>query len=190
MLIFPDLKLIYIRVPKTGSNSFFHAMKNRHKSVVPNQEELNKRRSWSELPPPRISLYEHFTANQARQLIPKEVWDSYEKIAFVRNPYDWVVSLYDQRGIDSVLGEDESKPFPEFLRNLKLTPFTWFLDGDEKMLIDTIYRMEDIDEVFDKYDCKHLHLMKRKHFARNPVLTDEDREVIKAKFQRELAYYK
>lgn len=36
----------------------------------------------------------HTTAEQARLLLPAEVWDRYHKFAVVRNPWDQVASLY------------------------------------------------------------------------------------------------
>jgi len=40
-------------------------------------------------------LRTHETARHVRRLLPREVFDAYRKIAFVRNPYSWLVSMYE-----------------------------------------------------------------------------------------------
>ncbi|MDH4108866.1 MAG: sulfotransferase family protein [Gammaproteobacteria bacterium] len=40
----------------------------------------------------------HTTASQLRRQLPAEVWDGFFKFAFVRNPWDWLVSTYHYLG--------------------------------------------------------------------------------------------
>ena len=46
--------------------------------------------------PRRIRLREHETALRARRLLPRDVFDSYFKFAFVRNPWSWLVSVWSR----------------------------------------------------------------------------------------------
>ncbi len=142
MHIFHDLKLIYIRVPKTGSSSFFVSMSRTHKVEL---VQIGAR----SLYPPFTTTQGHYGAEMTRTLIDPEIWDSYEKIGFIRHPYPWVVSFYNQPNTDEMFREDNRKPLGEFIWNLKLTPFSWCTDSDGEMLIDTVYRMEDLSTVMD-----------------------------------------
>ena len=186
MHIFHNLKLIYIRVPKTGSSSFIHCMASKHKieKVFLEDSPFSKF-------PPITQTQGHFSAQSTREVIDRKVWDSYEKIGFIRNPYPWICSFYNQPNTDEMFREDNRKPFPEFIENLKLTPFSWFVDEDGKMLIDTVYRLEDIKEVLDGYGCETVHIHQMPKWKDNVSLeiAHQHEKIIKEKFKRELEYY-
>jgi len=186
MWIFHDLKLIYIRVPKTGSSSFIECMSKKHKV----EEVFLKDSPFSKFPP-ITQTQGHFSAQSAREVIDPEIWDSYEKIGFIRNPYGWVASFYNQPNTDGMFLEDNRKPFGEFIENLKLTPFSWFEDDKGEILIDNVYRMEDLSSVMDKYGCEtvHIHKMVKWKDCVTPDDARKYKEIIKKKFRREFEYY-
>ena len=43
---------------------------------------------------PQINLPPHITARELQEELPKNIFDSFLKFAFVRNPWDWQVSSY------------------------------------------------------------------------------------------------
>lgn len=188
MYIFHGLKLIYIRVPKTGSSSFFECMCRKHKVKIvrlkPDQPPLSQF-------PPYTETLGHFGAMTARTLINPKIWNSYEKIGFIRNPFSWVKSFYNQPNTHEMFGEDNRKLFKQFIENLELTPFSWFTDTNGEMLIDTVYRLEDISSVLDKYGCETVHLHKMPISSRRITLeiVKEHEDIIRKKFRREMEYY-
>ncbi len=188
MFIYHSLKMIYTLVPKTGTNSFWRSMKKFHK-----EERLVPEKTEPVFEMESIKHLAHLTARQARTLINKEIWDSYEKVGFVRHPYDWIVSYYNigEKGIIT-LGENAEMPFEEFLQTFRMTPFYWFTDTNGDMLIDTVYRTEDMKKILDKYGCKYKHENKtpeNRQAMTVKMLTKEHKEIIDERFVREWAYY-
>ena len=74
MLISEDKKLVFIHVQKTGGASFSMLLKNN-------------------IPDLKSVLRQHATVREAKEILGDN-WDDYYKIAFVRNPWDRLVSWY------------------------------------------------------------------------------------------------
>ena len=185
MYLFHDLKMIYIKVPKTGTQSFMKCTCH-HK-----HEYLGYNRG-------RFS--EHWTAKQTKNLtvnkqsnekaIDPAIWDSYEKIGFIRHPYTWIRSFYYERLPNHMLHQKRELPYKEYIRAFNIDIFRWFVDDDGKMLIDTVYRLEDFDEIMrNKFNAEPCHIHKTATNDPN-TLNEEDKEIIRAKFPREMEYYK
>ena len=173
MYVFDDLKLIYIRIPKTGSTSFLYAMKKKHRCCFVGDG--------------KGSHSEHYTALTAREkFIRPYIWNNYEKIAVIRHPYDWVVSLYNLKETRTAWGQDNLKPFPEFVQNLDINMFYWLTDARGFQIIDNIYKLED-DILAKKYKIETVHLNQ----TNKPIeLSNTDKECIDEKFWREFKYYR
>ena len=186
MWIFHGLKIIYIRVPKTGSSSFIHCMASKHKM----ETVFLKDSPFSKFPP-ITQTQGHFSAASTREVIDPKVWNSYEKIGFIRHPYPWVASFYNQPNTDEMFREDNRKPFPEFLENLRLTSFSSFTDSEGKMLIDKVYRLEDFSSIMDKYGCETTHIHPMPKWKDNVTEADanQHKDIIIKTFSRELEYY-
>ena len=159
MFIFHELKLIYVIVPGTGSNSFHGPMKQKWECETvlrpkPGHDVWKLQ--------PKIKLYNHFTAEQWRMLIDPEIWESYTKIGFVRHPYMWARSMYRKgsAGVLGAVGIDSSGSFVEYLTDLELTPYSWFIDSKGVNLVDRIYRTEDLSAIGIEYDIKIKHMNK------------------------------
>jgi len=192
MVVYHDLKLIFIRVPKTGTNSFFNAMRrNGYRYEFPRVDEVvNNHDALVYHVPPKIKDYYHFAAIQAKTLInDEEIWETYEKIGFIRHPYDWVVSLYNKKMLHRRINVDKNENFSEFIKCLRVTPFSWFLDEQDKMMINKVYRTEDMNDVLNQYGCEARH-DNRNSGKKHIVFTDENRDLIDTKFYREWKYYK
>ena len=133
---------------------------------------------------------EHYTALQARQFIDPKVWETYTKFGFVRHPYDWITSIYYAK-LNNLLHEDNSKPFSLYLRDLKPTTtiFNWFLDDDGKMLVDDVYRVEDMFDVMkNEFGLKPQR--KNATVGKDILLTEEDKSLIHKHFPHEFEWYK
>ena len=180
MYICHELELIYIRIPKTGSNSFIKSMSTKYELT-----HIDSKKAHSE----------HFTALQTKKYVDAkfegDVWNEYKKIVFIRYPRNWVRSIYCLREIKSACGEDNTKPFSEFVRNLKLTEFSFFTDEFGKVMVDNVYTMErDLETILHKYGVRHSHINKTPLDKLNSVeVTPEDKVIIDEKLRRELEYY-
>ena len=188
MFLFHDFKLIYIIVPGTGSNSFHGGMK----------KVCEK---WEQLKPPKekthpgwqlsggIGHRSHWTAAMAKTFIEPDIWNSYEKISFVRHPYWWARSIYRKGGIKTAVGINNDEPSTRYLEELDKTPYTWFCDKNGELLIDTIYRTEDLAEIAKKYKFDITHNNKTNNAKKELDKTDETAKLLRQKFVREYNHY-
>jgi len=75
-MISHEHKCIFIHIPHTGGTSIEHTLVGEN---------------WFRIDPGT----KHLDCKQAKAIYSK-YWDSYFKFSVVRNPYDWVVALYNQ----------------------------------------------------------------------------------------------
>ncbi len=135
---------------------------------------------------------EHWTALQVRDLLIKDredIWNNYEKIGFVRHPYTWTVSMYHLRETLNMMKEDNTKPFPEFIQNLKMKIYDWFVDENGKCLLDTICKTEDLRAFFAKYGASYKHINGTHPNKPKITMSEDDKDIIDQKFNRELLHY-
>src|SRR3990167_9187928 len=129
MYVCQDRKLVYIRVPKTGSTAFVRSF----------GDALHEDDS------------DHETARNAEQ---RDKWQrcrelGYTTIGFVRHPLAWVRSMHSVCQSQTHWPEyatghyQEDIGLSEFAERIRVTPFDWFT-GANGVLIDKIYRTEDL----------------------------------------------
>jgi hypothetical protein len=102
MIISHDKKFIFIHIPRTGgtviSKSICKSMGiDNWKSFIGEPKRLSPYdhplepegfdRGWKR-------GYKHFTAKEAKKRVGKNMWKSYFKFTFVRNPWDRTISMY------------------------------------------------------------------------------------------------
>lgn len=191
LFVVHSLKLIFIAVPATGSTSFTESINRR----------IGKQSDWAiyhadwQHPArklhPEVILDYHFTAEQARIVIADDsIWNGYEKIAFVREPYAWTRSIWRKLGAtEYAVGIDCTGTYLEFLEKLEKTPYFWFTDSTGKVLVDNIYRTEDLEEVFRKYDLPYRHSNKTPQSQPETERTSEVDGILRKKFWREYKHY-
>lgn len=101
-------KFIFIHVRKTGGTSIVNCLKNQKKFKV---GEFKNDESYG------ISLAHH-TSNQIEKKYPKE-WEKYFTFAFVRNPWDRLVSRYFwSKDTQKVLLPKECSTFKKFVERV------------------------------------------------------------------------
>lgn len=83
MLISHEHEFIFIHIGKTGGTSI--------EKVLCTQLGIDFERTKKD---PDGNWWKHIWAKGMRKQVGKNTWDNYFKFAFVRNPYDMIVSLY------------------------------------------------------------------------------------------------
>lgn len=88
----------------------------------------------------------HIKAREARDRIPREIWDSYYKFTVERNPWDKVLSHYHfvrQR----YKKYDKNISFNEYLNVAELPyNYTKYTDTNGKIIVDRVIRYERLNE--------------------------------------------
>ena len=184
MIIYHDLKLISIRVPGTGSTPFHEQMNkvySRHESIRAAKDHSARKLN-------NIYMPEHFTAAQAKLLIDPQIWKTYEKISFVRHPFWWARSIYRKLDCLNMIGIDVEGSFEQYLRRLDKTPYFWFTDASDCVMLDTIYRTEDLSKIYGKYGLAFKH-SNRAPTRREYDITSDVASLLHEKFAREYVHY-
>jgi len=149
-----------MHVQRTGGASVISSLRSCGVWGTPNKSKLNK--LISRLPikrkPDAIRFRGHDSLPFVQQRLSSEVFNSYMKVAFVRNPYSWLTSMYStyKRGpnhrhhptVAAMSG------FPEYIdweieRN-KRFQHIFLLDQDGRLNINFIGRLETLEDDYKR----------------------------------------
>jgi hypothetical protein len=151
MIISKKHKFIILSVPKTGSTAMQFMFSTMLKGEVNCVYSNNRTKG---------GLRKHITAKELKNNIPG--FDSYKKIAVVRNPWDYVVSwyAYTKRLPEGHKRSSVGKNFNQFLREMKhvwfnypepwrnktwnVTQMSFVANKNNELLVDEIIRFEDM----------------------------------------------
>jgi hypothetical protein len=144
----------------------------------------------------RVRFYNHMRAHQVKRRVSAEVWNSYFKFCFERNPWDRVLSHYAWRcrreprpTLSEFIATDMSR---ELIRR-GIEVYT--IDGH--VAVDRVCRYENLAAELE-FVQKHLNLPERIELPRakgsfradrrhyRDVLSPQDRDTIAAVFRREI----
>ncbi|MCY4304021.1 MAG: sulfotransferase family 2 domain-containing protein [Aestuariivita sp.] len=174
MIISHKLKVIYIRVQKTASTSFEMALSKYcgPEDVITKlgrgQDEIRESLGYcggQNFKEGRYREYkQHHRATVIKNNVPIDIWESYTKIANIRNPYDKMISkYYDEH---QKTKEEDILVFAEWIEKIakKSEWIASFLYGpihiDGKLVIDFCIRyehlIEDIKALETKIACPGL----------------------------------
>jgi len=154
---FPEHNLLFIHIPKTGGTSYEKYMLDKTETRIWGKQDI--------FPDPtlnQISLQHqpYQTVYKYRELLGIEFIDKLKKLAFVRNPYDRIVSdifwlkfntktdsqeeIYDTIRHDYI-GRDD-------LDNHNIPQYKFVTDENGKLIPDiTLLKMENLTEELQKY---------------------------------------
>ena len=145
----------------------------------------------------------HIVASDLIGLIGRDVFDSYFSFAFVRNPWDWLVSLYKYM----LKSADHPKhsfvkglgTFDEFIRwrcarQIRLQK-DFICSKDGKQLVDFVGRFERIDEDFQRICFKigistslpKLNISNTKPYRE--FYTDETRDLVMSAYHPDITFF-
>jgi hypothetical protein len=148
-------KCIFVHLPKVAGQSIEHVFLDLHGlSWQQRAPLLLKPNADPAAGPPRLA---HLKASEYVSCghVSQQLFDSYFKFSFVRNPWDRIVSIYKYLGFTEVM------PFKQFLQTdfkggeqwepqLFVQPqYDFLFDENGKQLVDYIGRFEELQSGFD-----------------------------------------
>lgn len=167
MLISNTHSFIFFHVAKVGGISIRHALspyteEPEYFRIKKPPVEINGK------PNPLYAIWDsaltHATVAQTQKAVP-DIFDKYHKFAFVRNPWDWHVSMYhfllkqkEYRRYEMIQGfgsfkkymewvVTEEKPFPKGATKFQ---HTMLINTDGKIAVDEIGRFENLSSDFNE----------------------------------------
>ena len=160
MVINHDKKFIFIHIPKNGGTSMYKSF-----------GQPSKQYDW------------HIPAKYLRSVVSEEIWNTYYKFAFIRNPWDRLVSLYHFIGERESTGEfnewvttyDDSKdrgarqenggyfgqtaPWDKPVSSARKSQLYYVTDDSGELILDYIYRFEYINRGLWNLVLDHTNML-------------------------------
>lgn len=194
-------KFIFIHIPKTGGTSIERALE-------PNVPLEDPDSHAGHVAGNTLIDGKHWRTQDYQNNFP-ELFDSYFKFMFIRNPWDRMVSRYEWRRFLAPMkfeGERAEKisnqDFKDFLQKQGVEMFEkWcyldlMKDSNGNLLIDFVGRFEnlqnDFDIVCDKIGVPRKQLLNTNHVKRKNYIEyydTEAREMVTQGFQRDIEYF-
>lgn len=145
---------------------------------------------------------QHASATYVRELVDEEIFNKYYKFTFVRNPWDWQVSLYHYM-LQSKRHHQhkliKKMTFEQYIdwrvtHDLKLQSAR-FTDSDGNSLVDFVGRFENLKEEFAKV-CEVLsiefrlpHKNRSNHRAYRDYYNERTRQLVQEGFAKDIALF-
>lgn len=157
MLISYSKKFIFIHIFKTAGTSVTAALE-RH-SYKP--QSLRPRNWRTLLTTPKSQLlcremHKHAPAVEIKQALGSATYDQFFKFSFVRNPWDWLVSLYhyilehpDNEGHQATVAMGSFPKFVESRQGSTKTQLSFLVDQNGEQIVDFVGRFENLQEDFE-----------------------------------------
>lgn len=199
MVISHSKKFIFIHNYKVAGTSMRQALKKYHDQSFLRSPLSHKLKLMLGIYP---SIYSnqfdgHITANELKSKLPSEIFENYFKFGFVRNPWDWQVSLYTymlkdeghyQHEFIKSLGSFENYLQWRVEKELRLQK-RFFYDSEDNLLVDYVGKIEtigdDLDKISEKLglDIQLPHLKKsRKDSSFRQYYTQETIDLVNEAF--------
>lgn len=203
MIISHKYKFIFIHINKCAGSSVTHALspylgeEDIVLGVTPEGEKLST--EWKKT----HGLHKHVKAIKAKKVLGDEIWDSYFKFSFVRNPWDIMVSTYHwwlDTSWDDAKGTGQKikamKNFEEYI----LSPYCrkgdcldFISDKYGNIIVDFVGKQEDLERDF-AYVCGKIGLpnldLPRKNTSEHELYmqyySKETRQLVRQQFTRDI----
>ena len=147
---------------------------------------------------------DHITAQDLRKELPKKVYDTFYKFAFVRNPWDWQVSLYHY------MLQEPSHFHHELIKQMqnfddyiewrvtedKRLQKDFVVDDKEHFIVDFVGKYEHLSRDFS-HVCKTLdlkaclpHINKSLHRDYRSYYSKRTIKIVEEHFKEDIALFK
>lgn len=199
-MISSSKKIIFLHIPKTGGVSVQTALKkysNHSDENLYNKYFHGHHISFLDLKGRMYSDNQH------------KIFNEYNKICVVRNPWDWHVSWYHYLkqtppGSSGYVYEHHlcnSKSFNDYIKWLcgvnktskgkpELNMLDWIIDENEVMIANNIIKFETFNEDLLQYGLTIPHINKSKHKDFRIYYDDETIELVRNKHKRDIEIFK
>ncbi len=195
MLISERIGCIFVHVQKTGGVSIEAVLRRQESSLGVVRPERQGR--------------QHMFAREVRTMAAPQQWDTYYKFAFVRNPWDRLVSWYHmcmqapEPNLFARHVKETSPTFESFVRHtttgiaLRTTfnQFDYVSDDDGNLIVDFVGRYERLREDFAvvrerlKLDHDLPHVNRSSHRNYREYYSDETRDIVAQRFDRDVRHF-
>ena len=168
-----EYKCIFIPVPRTGTTSV--------NKIIPRP------------------FHPHPDILEVKEVIPKKKFDAYFKFAFVRNPWDRVVSLYlrsHQQDFKRFVYSCEMSSSHCVWPRSKKYQLDWLCDESNNLLVDFVGRFENLQNDFN-HVCEEIGLPHQKLGHENKSKAHDYRDyynselidVVYKNFKKDIEYF-
>ncbi len=207
MIISHSRKFVFVHVNKCGGTSMVKALVpylDLERDIVLGGEGFEKQ---SQKYMKEYGIYKHSSAIKIRKFLGEKVWDDYYTFAFVRNPWDKILSTYfwflkTHWGEKGKGGAIRRLPdFTAYVRSkfLDEKSCSWFVYDKEKCIVDDIFRFEEMQKSF-KNVCMNIGIppanlpflnatreMRKESYS--TYYTAETRSIIEEKYAMDMAHF-
>lgn len=149
------------------------------------------------------SFRDHHRAQEIKKVLPENIWDDFFKFGFVRNPWDWQVSLYH------FMLRNKNHHQHQLIKNMKSFDqyIDWrvsfnkhlqkdfFYDSKNKLLVNFVGKFENLEQDFTKI-CEaigiktHLpHDNRTKHEDYHQYYNQKTKDLISQHFREDIKLF-
>ncbi len=156
MLVSYHKKFIFVHIFKTAGTSIADSLARycyRPGSTRPSNWMAYLSTNWKKIH--RMPIKKHATALEIRDSLDRGVFDSFFKFTFVRNPWDWQVSLYhyilehpENRGHEETRRMGSFRNFVLSRVGLTFTQTGCLTDADGNLMVNFVGKFENLDRDF------------------------------------------
>ena len=156
MLISYHKKFLFVHIFKTAGTSITDSLARfcyRPDSTRPSNWMAFFSTNWTKIH--RKPIKKHATATEIRDSLDREIFNSVFKFTFVRNPWDWQVSLYhyilenpENHGYEETMKMGSFRNFVFSREKLSFTQTSCLVDESGNLLVDFVGKFENLDEDF------------------------------------------
>jgi len=156
MLISYHKKFLFVHIFKTAGTSITDSLARfcyRPDSTRPSNWMAFFSTNWTKIH--RKPIKKHATATEIRDSLDREIFNSVFKFTFVRNPWDWQVSLYhyilenpENHGYEETMKLGSFRNFVFSREKLSFTQTSCLVDESGNLLVDFVGKFENLDQDF------------------------------------------
>ncbi|MFH0944623.1 MAG: sulfotransferase family 2 domain-containing protein [Planctomycetota bacterium] len=206
-------RCLFIHIPRTGGSSIERAL-----GLFGDVEVENEEAAFGRIRSSRLlehgfgtAFLQHLTLSELGRILPRETLRDYLTVAFVRNPWDRLVSVFSRLrsgnapSLAERLGIDDARTisFPQFLAaardsdHIHLRPQHAFLEDETGGLsVDFIGRFENFESNFREISRRlglenpvPFHENRSGHAHYSSYYTDETRDLVGAWYRQDVAAF-